>query len=172
MDSSIAVELHPDHDYEPSPINDIGLSGEELLMKTTRELNNYLKKNNIPKERRKEIKHERRTLKNRGYAASYRKKTDHDSMSSLNVKLKDKIECMWSQIEESKREREQLRIQKLLITKECEQLEWDQKHGKVSKLYSWDPPKLKGGEVAATTASLPTKNLPWRPWSEYSKRKK
>ena len=197
MDSSIAGELHPDHDYEPSPINDIGLSDEELVMKSTRDLNNYLKKknipeerkkenepspintpndiglsdeelvmistkelnnylkeNNIPKERQKEIKHERRTLKNRGYAASCRRKkeTSYDSMSSLNDKLSDEIKCKQSQIKESKREREQLRIQYLLITKECEQ--------------------LKSGEVAATTASLSTKYLPWRPWSEYLKRKK
>ena len=48
MDSSVSGKLHPDHDYEPSPINtlnEIGLSEKELRMKSTRELNNYCKKN-------------------------------------------------------------------------------------------------------------------------------
>ena len=222
MDSNIAGELHPDHDYEPSPINDIGLSDEELVMKSTRdkstrdlnnylkkknipeerkkenepspintpndiglsneellmistkELNNYLKENNFPKEKQKEIKHERRTLKNRGYAANCRKKkeTCYDSMSSLNDKLSDQIKCMQSQIKERKREKEQLQHIYEYVEYECEQLKWDRKHGMVSELSSLGPPKLKSGEVAATMASLPTKNLPWRPWSEYSKRKK
>ena len=217
MDSNIAVELHPDHDYEPSPINDIGLSDEELVTKSTRdfnnylkkknipeerkkenepspintpndiglsveelvmistrELNNYLKEKNIPKERRKEIKHERRTLKNRGYAANCRKKkeTCYDLLSSLNDKLRDEIECKQSQIKEAKRETEQLQHIKEYVEYECEQLEWEMEHGMVSELSSWGPLKLKSGEVAVTLASLPAKNLPWRPWSEYSKRKK
>ena len=175
MDSNIAGELHPDH--EPSPINtlnDIGLSDEELLMKSTRELNNYLKKLSISKERQKEIKQARRTLKNRGYAANCRKKkeTCYNSMSSLNDKLRDEIECRESQIEEAKRETEQLQHILEYVEYECEQLKWDMKHGMASELNSWGPLKLKSGEVAATAASLPAKNLPWRPWSEYLKRKK
>ena len=125
-------------------------------MISTKELNNYLKEKNIPKEIQKEIKHERRTLKNRGYAASCRRKkeTSYDSMSSLNDKLKDDIECKQSQIKEAKRETEQLQHIFEYVEYECKQLEWDMKHGKVSKLNSWGPLKLKSGEVAATMARV------------------
>ena len=89
-------------------------------------------------------------------------------MSSLNDKLRDDIKWKQSQIKEAKREREQLQHIYEYVEYECEQLKWDM----VSELSSWGPLKLKSGEVAATMASLPTKNLPWRPWYEYSKRKK
>merc|ERR1712012_715135 len=59
-----------DYDEYP-PINqrvDVGLSDQELVTLSTKELNRMLKKKGITKERAKEIKRERRTLKNRGYA--------------------------------------------------------------------------------------------------------
>ena len=176
MDSSVSGKLHPDHDYEPSPINtlnEIGLSEKELRMKSTRELNNYCKKKNINKEKQKEIKLLRRTIKNRGYAASSRKKKEicYDSMSSLNDKLSDDITCKMSQIKEAKREMEQLLHIYKYVEYDCEQLKWELKHDMVSELPSLGPLKLKSGEVAATLACLPAKYIPWRPWSEYLKQK-
>ena len=59
------------------PINldkrtDIGLSDQDLVALGTKELNKKLKRNGITKKRAKELKAERRTLKNRGYAATCR----------------------------------------------------------------------------------------------------
>ena len=59
------------------PINldkrtDIGLSDQDLVALGTKELNKKLKRNGISKKRAKELKAERRTLKNRGYAATCR----------------------------------------------------------------------------------------------------
>merc|ERR1712095_190737 len=56
-----------DYDEYP-PIN------QELVTLSTKELNRMLKKKGITKERAKEIKRERRMLKNRGYAANCRVK--------------------------------------------------------------------------------------------------
>ncbi|TRY80764.1 hypothetical protein TCAL_13489 [Tigriopus californicus] len=55
---------------------DVGLSDEDLLTISTKDLNRLLKKLNIGKARGKELKRERRTLKNRGYAANCRVKRD------------------------------------------------------------------------------------------------
>ena len=59
------------------PINldkrkDIGLSDQDMVGLGTKELNKMLKSNKITKNRAKELKAERRTLKNRGYAATCR----------------------------------------------------------------------------------------------------
>ncbi len=51
-----------------NPVNmrdDIGLSDQDLILMPTKELNKLLKKRNICKARAKQIKAERRTLKNR-----------------------------------------------------------------------------------------------------------
>merc|ERR1711935_19104 len=45
--------------------NDIGISDEELVTMSTKEINKLLKKSGIPKERQKELKEERRTLERR-----------------------------------------------------------------------------------------------------------
>ena len=44
---------------------DVGLSDADLILIPTKDLNKLLKKKGISKERAKEIKQERRTLKNR-----------------------------------------------------------------------------------------------------------
>ena len=59
------------------PINldkrkDIGLSDQDMVGLGTKDLNKLLKSNKITKNRAKELKAERRTLKNRGYAATCR----------------------------------------------------------------------------------------------------
>lgn len=65
---------------------DVGLSDEDLLTISTKDLNRLLKKLNIDKARGKELKRERRTLKNRGYAANCRVKRD-DMEEILKTKL-------------------------------------------------------------------------------------
>merc|ERR1711935_830083 len=45
--------------------NDIGISDQELVAMSTKEINKLLKKSGIPKERQKELKEERRTLERR-----------------------------------------------------------------------------------------------------------
>ena len=59
---------------EQYPINkrqDIGCSDQELVMQSTKALNKMIKKRGISKERAKQIKQERRTLKNRGKQFEY-----------------------------------------------------------------------------------------------------
>ncbi|CAB4054524.1 MAFB [Lepeophtheirus salmonis] len=56
----------------PRPIPEIGITDEQLITIKTKQLNRLLK--GVSKERQREIKYERRTLKNRGYADSSRKK--------------------------------------------------------------------------------------------------
>ncbi|XP_023340129.1 transcription factor MafK [Eurytemora carolleeae] len=51
-------------------------SDEELITITTKNLNERLKKNNVPKKTANALKEKRRTLKNRGYAASCRVKKE------------------------------------------------------------------------------------------------
>jgi len=57
---------------------DVGLSDEALITMETKDLNEILKKNNISKQRSQEIKRERRTLKNRGYASNCRVKREEE----------------------------------------------------------------------------------------------
>ncbi len=46
-------------------LEDIGLDDEELMRISTKDLNKLLKKRKIDKDRQKEVKNRRRTLKNR-----------------------------------------------------------------------------------------------------------
>jgi hypothetical protein len=53
---------------ELNPINkrvDVGLSDQDLVLESTKSLNNMIKEKGITKDRATEIKQERRTLKNR-----------------------------------------------------------------------------------------------------------
>ena len=95
------------------PINirdDIGLSDQELVVRTTKELNKLLKNKNIPKERQKQIKQERRTLKNRGYAANCRDKREKEEkdLDDKNKLLRDKILSNRESIAKAQRETEEL----------------------------------------------------------------
>lgn len=105
----------PSQDSFPpiNPRKDVGVSDQELVMMTTKDLNKLLKKRGIPKERAKEIKQERRTLKNRGYAANCRVKreTEEKVLERRNEQFKRRIEDM---IAEADRVRnENARLQKL-----------------------------------------------------------
>jgi len=72
---------------------DVGLSDEDLIVIETKDLNKILKKNNISKHRSQEIKQERRTLKNRGYASNCRVKREEeqDTLEDEIKKLKFEI---------------------------------------------------------------------------------
>lgn len=67
MDSGVACG-EEEEDGTGNPVNfrpDIGLSDQDLILMPTKDLNKLLKKKNIGKVRQKQIKQERRTLKNR-----------------------------------------------------------------------------------------------------------
>ena len=61
---------------------------------SVKDLNRWLKKKGIPKERCKEIKAERRTLKNRGYAASCRDKRERqeERLQRVNEEIRKEID--------------------------------------------------------------------------------
>ena len=65
-----------------------------------------LKKRNIPKERAKELKQERRTLKNRGYAANCRVKRENEekTLEKKNARLLQDINAKKNDIDQAKRE--------------------------------------------------------------------
>jgi len=94
-------------------------------MKTTRELNKLLKKRGIDKERQKELKQERRTLKNRGYAANCRVKreTEEQTLVKKNAKIRYDIKSKMSDIEGARKETEQMRRR---YKYECEQFKKEQ----------------------------------------------
>jgi len=101
-----------DYDEEEKGIRkDVGLSDQELMMKTTRELNKLLKKKCIDKDRQKEIKQERRMLKNGGYAAILRMKreTEEKRLEKRDDKLRYDMKCKMSDIEEARKETELLK---------------------------------------------------------------
>lgn len=88
-----------DHDFDSeylAPCNmmdDVGLDDIELVRISTKDLNRHLKRRNIDKNRQKEIKARRRTLKNRGYAASCRVKRDEEEET-----IKAEIEILEQEI--------------------------------------------------------------------------
>lgn len=95
------------------PINtreDLGLSDQQLILMKTTELNKYLKRKGTSKERAKQIKAERRTLKNRGYAANCRVKRESDekSLEHKNDDLRKAIYMEQVRIGEAKKETERL----------------------------------------------------------------
>ena len=55
---------------------ELGLSNQDLVQISTKDLNKLMKKKGIGKDRAKHIKQERRTLKNEAYAASLRVKRE------------------------------------------------------------------------------------------------
>ena len=98
-------------DFDYPPINqrvDVGLSDQELVTLSTKELNRMLKRKGISKERAKEIKKERRTLKNRGYAANCRVKREDEekTLEQENERLYRLITHHRMHVEKTRKETE------------------------------------------------------------------
>jgi len=129
MDSGNAGE-HDNHDKILSnPINtrnDIGISNQEMVTMSTKEINKFFKKSEIPKELQKELKQERRTLKNRGYAAICRERKEkqrEDEERTIKKKidlLKHNFKLKLCEIKEAKREKEKLNLSYKYVCKETE----------------------------------------------------
>ena len=112
--SELRYFLHTDENYELPPFNvrdDIGLSDQDLVQISTKDLNKLFKKKNISKERRREIKLERRTFKNRGYAATCRVKRDDEEEKYVKAiaKLKQSIYQDRKVMEEANLENQKLK---------------------------------------------------------------
>ncbi len=112
MDSNQSINIEDEWQDLP-PINfreDIGLSDQDLVKLSTKDLNRLLKKKNIAKERQKQIKQERRTLKNRGYAANCRVKREDEEkiLEQMNEDLKLKIWSKTNEIRILEKENEKL----------------------------------------------------------------
>merc|ERR1719318_1382028 len=73
--------------YIPDNIK-TGITDEQLVLKPTKDLNKMLKSTGLPKDDVNKIKQKRRTLKNRGYAASCRNKRELEE-ESLKVELEN-----------------------------------------------------------------------------------
>ena len=112
MDSNQSINIEDEWQDLP-PINfreDIGLSDQDLVKLSTKDLNRLLKKKNIAKERQKQIKQERRTLKNRGYAANCRVKREDEEkiLEQMNEDLMLKIWSKTNEIRILEKENEKL----------------------------------------------------------------
>lgn len=103
---------------------DIGLSDQQLVMHSTKTLNKLIKKRGITKERAKQIKQERRTLKNRGYAANCRVKRENEEkkLERENDNLRREICRVKLEIDMMKGEQSELSKQYQLIDREVQDL--------------------------------------------------
>lgn len=115
----------PDHPINLEKRIDIGLSDQELVTMSTKEINKLLKKRNIPKERAKELKQERRTLKNRGYAANCRVKRENEekTLEKKNARLVQDINIKKNDIDQAKRETYELQRRYQDLDNECKMLQ-------------------------------------------------
>merc|ERR1712013_508223 len=100
---------------------------EQLVLKPTKDLNKMLKNTGLPKEDVNKIKQKRRTLKNRGYAASCRNKREQEEES-----LKLDLENLKKDIDELKRTSIEKRRQ-LKEMRECFEFrqEWAKKEPRI-----------------------------------------
>ena len=102
-------------------IEEIDMFEGELVFMTTKDLNALMKRRNIPRERQKQIKERRRTLKNRGYAANCRVRRDDEEEELL-----EQIEGHERRLEELDEEERRRRMEKQeLEAREREDREWE-----------------------------------------------
>lgn len=97
-------------------------------MQSTKTLNKMIKKRGITKERAKQIKQERRTLKNRGYAANCRVKRENEEkkLERENDNLRREICRVKLEIDLMKGQQSELSKQYQLIDREVEDLKREQ----------------------------------------------
>ena len=102
-------------------IEEIDMFEVELVFMTTKDLNALMKRRNIPRERQKQIKERRRTLKNRGYAANCRVRRDDEEEELL-----EQIEGHERRLEELDEEERRRRMEKQeLEARERDDREWE-----------------------------------------------
>ena len=107
-----------------NPRDDIELDDKELVTMSVKDLNRWLKKKGIPKERCKEIKAERRTLKNRGYAASCRDKRERqeERLQRVNEEIRKEIDSERNRIAKCEREIQEHQLRYKELEKEIKPL--------------------------------------------------
>ena len=102
-------------------IEDLDMFDRDLVLMPTKELNALMKRRNIPKERQKQIKARRRTLKNRGYAANCRVRRDDEEEELL-----EQIESHERRLDELDEEERLRRMEEReLRAREQEDREWE-----------------------------------------------
>jgi len=160
LDSNPAIE-----DIERNPINkrtDVGLSDQELVLKTTKELNKLIKKRNIPKDRARQIKQERRTLKNRGYAANCRVKREEEekSLEKENADLSENIKRNKRKAHEDWRDIEEYEKRIKVLERECAEMKAASKSefGIDPEEYAAKNPEPDHGFFEAEEMEIPRQN--------------
>jgi len=163
MDSGNAGEHDNYDEILSNPINkrnDIGTSDQVMVTMSTKEINKLFKKSEIPKELQKELKQERRTLKNRGYAAVCRVKREDEekTLKKKNDLLKYNFKLILCKIKEAKRERERL---KLSYKYECEQLQKDQKEDEIYLMKIKEDKAKQGQELGVKNLLANRTEIKW-----------
>eukprot|EP00093_Oithona_nana_P013892 13892.XXX_342885_343563_1 [CDS] Oithona nana genome sequencing. len=124
--SPMSVESNNNEDLPPINIRgDIGLSDQELVMQCTKALNKLIKKKGISKERARQIKQERRTLKNRGYAANCRVKREKEekNLEVANDDLRKEIYAKRVRAQEIRQDAQNMKDEMRRVLRELEQME-------------------------------------------------
>ena len=122
----MSVESNNNEDLPPINIRgDIGLSDQELVMQCTKALNKLIKKKGISKERARQIKQERRTLKNRGYAANCRVKREKEEkhLEVANDDLRKEIYAKRVRAQEIRQDAQNMKDEMRRVLRELEQME-------------------------------------------------
>ena len=96
-----------EEDEQGSYIEDLDMFDRDIVLMSTKDLNNLLKRRNVPKERQKQIKERRRTLKNRGYAETTRHKR-FDEEEDLLEQISEHERKLEELDEEERRKRQEL----------------------------------------------------------------